>query len=704
MPSSILRLQTWLRVWFSPNTLRPRRGQRPATALVQLEQRMLLAGNVTASIANGTLRIDGDNLSNQVRLVVDGGHLVLSGEDGTTINGETTPFRVLTNSTRLTGRLIVDMDGGDDQFSAQGPFRVDGRVSLQGGRGDDQFGLDGVRADGSLRFHGSLGDDGLVLDDSMIAKSMIAYDVSGDQTFAFRNTEVRGRLVMVTGSGDDAGVFNQLRVRKSAVLWTSGGNDTLDAAESTFTKNLTVRTGRGDDFVQVEDPTINGSLRLKMGAGNDSAVGEGTGTVGKRLTVQGAGGRDAAQIDDTITVTGRRTVKAQSTTVAETVISARLDDPANGARPRATNLRNALNPETAVGLTLDTSSNETTTSNGGVLITKEAAFTIEGTTRAGATVAVDLDGDGFDDGTAVANAEGEFSIDLMLTSTAANRGAFTIKVQATAGGFLDSEQQVRVHFAEGTVVRVRTSRGNVDIELLDDDAPLTVANFVSYEGEYEDSIIHRSERTEAGAPFVVQGGGFRLDPDVTPITTQAPIANEFDSANSNVRGTLSVALPPGNPAGGTSQWFINTGNNTFLDAQQHTVFGRVIGDGMTVVDVIHTLPSINLSAILGESALTNVPLDGYTTFTQNLTGTVTVAANSASVTGTGTLFSTELSVGRAIRIGTQTFTVASITNDTELVLSGVHTTGATNLAAQTNAEPLPAHYVRINAIDELLDA
>jgi hypothetical protein len=164
-----------------------------------------------------------------------------------------------------------------------------------------------------------------------------------------------------------------------------------------------------------------------------------------------------------------------------------------------------------------------------------------------------------------------------------------------------------------------------------------------------------------------------------------------------------MALPPGSPNGGTSQWFINTANNAFLDAAQHTVFGRVIGTGMTIVDAIHDLSVFNLVGVYNNAALATVPLSNYTAFTQNLTGTVTVAAGATQVTGAGTQFTTELKVGGAIQIGTQTFTVSAIASNTQLTLSQAHTAGATAVTARTNAQPAAAaNFVRINTLNTIL--
>jgi peptidyl-prolyl cis-trans isomerase A (cyclophilin A) len=149
------------------------------------------------------------------------------------------------------------------------------------------------------------------------------------------------------------------------------------------------------------------------------------------------------------------------------------------------------------------------------------------------------------------------------------------------------------------VVNFNTSLGSFDVSLDDAAAPVTVANFMSYvqSGAYEGTVIHRSVQN-----FVIQGGGFY--DNFAAVVTQAPIVNE--TGLPNVRGTLAMARTADlNSA--TSQWFINTVDNAFLDTNKYAVFGQVLGDGMKVVDAIAALPIYNLSSFAG-GAFGEVPL------------------------------------------------------------------------------------------------
>ncbi|MBL4574913.1 MAG: peptidylprolyl isomerase, partial [Opitutaceae bacterium] len=165
--------------------------------------------------------------------------------------------------------------------------------------------------------------------------------------------------------------------------------------------------------------------------------------------------------------------------------------------------------------------------------------------------------------------------ELPVTTTAIS----DVSVQATSSRVtIDLSQHFDVAGVTGQVVQFETSLGSFNIEMLTNDAPLNVANFLSYVdlADYDNSIIHRLI-----AGFVVQGGGYYVDLNTIPIAP--PIVNEFSL--SNTRGTLAMAKLSGFPDSATSQWFINlsdNGQSQGLDTQDggYTVFAKVIGSGM----------------------------------------------------------------------------------------------------------------------------
>lgn len=133
------------------------------------------------------------------------------------------------------------------------------------------------------------------------------------------------------------------------------------------------------------------------------------------------------------------------------------------------------------------------------------------------------------------------------------------------------------------MVRFETSHGGFTVELYEEDAPLTVANFLRYvdDGFFDGTIFHRIV-----PGFVIQGGG--LTADFAQKKTHPPVRNEAANGVLNERGTLSMARTD-EVHSATSQFFVNLANNDFLDQRPgqygYAVFGR-IADGMPVIDQI----------------------------------------------------------------------------------------------------------------------
>lgn len=162
-----------------------------------------------------------------------------------------------------------------------------------------------------------------------------------------------------------------------------------------------------------------------------------------------------------------------------------------------------------------------------------------------------------------------------------------------------------------TTVRMQTSLGDIDIQLMDTTAPATVENFLNYvtSGAYAKSFIHRSV-----PGFVIQGGGYRwnsVSNGVDNIPANGPVVNEFSSSRSNLRGTIAMAKLGNDPNSAASQWFFNLADNSAnLDNQNggFTVFGQVIGTGMQVVDAIAGLPIRNANGTNASGPFDSLPL------------------------------------------------------------------------------------------------
>ncbi|MEE4245039.1 MAG: peptidylprolyl isomerase [Kangiellaceae bacterium] len=167
--------------------------------------------------------------------------------------------------------------------------------------------------------------------------------------------------------------------------------------------------------------------------------------------------------------------------------------------------------------------------------------------------------------------------------------------------------------AHATIVELQTSEGTIQINLFDNATPATVENFLAYvnSGRYDNTIFHRSV-----SDFIVQGGGFAIsdDPDflLAQIDTDPAILNE--PVYSNVRGTIAMAKNASSENSATSQFFFNLVDNAeVLDGQNggFTVFGQVIGNGMTVVDNIAALNTYNFGSPFNELPVVNYTDQDY---------------------------------------------------------------------------------------------
>ena len=164
--------------------------------------------------------------------------------------------------------------------------------------------------------------------------------------------------------------------------------------------------------------------------------------------------------------------------------------------------------------------------------------------------------------------------------------------------------------AKGNAMKVKltTSMGDIVLELNREKAPISVDNFVKYvqSGHYNGTVFHRVIKD-----FMIQGGGFGKDGRQKP--TQAPIKNESTNGLKNENYTVAMART-GVRDSATSQFFINTKNNDFLDysgesqtSWGYAVFGKVV-EGKDVVDKIKAVP-VQRSATSEAQPLTPVVIE-----------------------------------------------------------------------------------------------
>jgi len=165
------------------------------------------------------------------------------------------------------------------------------------------------------------------------------------------------------------------------------------------------------------------------------------------------------------------------------------------------------------------------------------------------------------------------------------RGCFTARQKTVSLPASTKYQQ------GNSMVIIRTTFGDIKLELDADKAPATVANFLEYarSGYYDGTIFHRVINN-----FMIQGGGFDTDMQQKP--TNAPIENEADNGLKNDFGTIAMARTT-DPHSATAQFFINVKDNDFLNHSGknmqgwgYAVFGKLV-DGEEVLEKIRTVPT-----------------------------------------------------------------------------------------------------------------
>ncbi|QEA39859.1 peptidyl-prolyl cis-trans isomerase [Pistricoccus aurantiacus] len=139
------------------------------------------------------------------------------------------------------------------------------------------------------------------------------------------------------------------------------------------------------------------------------------------------------------------------------------------------------------------------------------------------------------------------------------------------------------------MIVLQTNFGDIILRLNEEKAPKTVENFRQYvrDGHYDGTLFHRVIKG-----FMIQGGGF--DTDFEQKGTRASVENEADNGLKNTKGSVAMARTQ-DPHSATAQFFINVGDNDFLNHRGkniqgwgYTVFGEVV-EGMDVVERIENV-------------------------------------------------------------------------------------------------------------------
>ncbi len=210
---------------------------RSPFTLERLEDRRLLAGDVTVSLLDG-VRIVGDDAANSLTIEVANGNVVVTGRGGTTVNGSNQPVTVSAGS--IGTSLNVSLGNGHDSLRVIG-VEVSGATEIAMGLGDDDVTIDGATFGQSVVIGSGAGDDVVRVLTSTISGDLSIYTTTGDDSIQVTGSTVGGNLKIFSGDGDD-------------VVNLAGGSVAGDVIVSGW---------YGNDGTLVESETIDGNVTLQ---------------------------------------------------------------------------------------------------------------------------------------------------------------------------------------------------------------------------------------------------------------------------------------------------------------------------------------------------------------------------------------------------------------------------------------------------------
>lgn len=286
--------------FINPTRRRSSKSVSQAGATSALESRVLLAGNVSASLsAGGTLTINGDSNNNRIDVTDDGLGTIVVHEDALgTVNGSND---IEFNSADVKNIVIRGRAGNDDVRLLN--LNLSGSLWANLGSGKDDFSVDNSHFGGKLTILGSLGDDHIDLRTTEVDGATYVNSDGGSDQVHFQDFLAHGKVVVFTGVGDDeVEVFNGASTFEQAVrIHTDGGSDYVRVGDgTTFDGAVTVNTGSNADRVEASLSTFNGNVSVSLGSGADEITVTGN-TFNQAVTLDGGSNQDILFNDGTNT-------------------------------------------------------------------------------------------------------------------------------------------------------------------------------------------------------------------------------------------------------------------------------------------------------------------------------------------------------------------------------------------------------------------
>jgi len=323
-----------------PKSPRTRNDRAEFAAMECLESRLLLSGNVLASVAHGVLSIVGDAAANDIVVTAgaSSGQVVVASGAGnaTQINGQAAPVtlqgvtgnvqiklgvgddKVQLSGLALAKGLAIDMGVGNNTVIVDSGTSVNGDLSVLAGKGNLTASLTGVAVTGAATFKAGVGAGSLTMDSLAVGKALTVsggwandsasfVTVGGIATFGGTNVTIYGSTLNNTlkvGADSNVSIVSSAVIKTTSVT-TGKGAATVTVDGSTFSGKFTLTTGAGNDTINIAtaaNTTFAGGASITTGAGGDTlTIGSsgaddfGSGSIGGfqgAITFNGGAGSD----------------------------------------------------------------------------------------------------------------------------------------------------------------------------------------------------------------------------------------------------------------------------------------------------------------------------------------------------------------------------------------------------------------------------
>jgi len=264
-----------------------------------LEPRKLLAGDVTVSVDGSALRISGDADDNQIQIIgrADGSAIV-SGLDGTTINGGTAAFSA--DADLRTAQ--VQMGDGNDEVEIRG-LVLQNALTVRTGNGDDSTDIQHINVRG-IEVSGEDGNDVMEFDNVFSRRSIVIRGGDGNDTVAIGAMAAHRNGVIYTGDGDDSLAVDNLGIKENMSLLFGAGDDQALIAGETYGYRGNIVLGEGDDSLSILPATNEAAARFRrnlniFGNGGDDTIAlDASVNALKRARIDGGADNDSIQQGD----------------------------------------------------------------------------------------------------------------------------------------------------------------------------------------------------------------------------------------------------------------------------------------------------------------------------------------------------------------------------------------------------------------------